>query len=176
MPVQIIAGSVAPPDLRRAGPLALVASAKILDYPELIFEETVILAADIWLSFPTPHAIGNFLRLFWRLRAQTKTRFVIHSRRPLPLVQKLIHQPPAKVLVALMKQNHQLDLPPFTHRLVADARKPDELSDFAAKVFDQSVSADGALYVPRRLWPLGAADADRLYALCRKITIDAPYR
>ena len=174
LPVQIVAGGATPPDLTRAGPLALVAGAKIVDYPELIFEETVILAADIWLSFPTPHAIGNFLRLYWRLRAQTKTRFIIHSRRPLPLVQKLIHQPPAKVLVALMKQNHQLDLPPFTHRLVVDARKPAELSNFAAKAFGRSVSADGALYVPRRLWPLGAAAADRLYSLSRKITIDAP--
>lgn len=160
------------PGATKRRPLVVVATAKILDYPELTFDETVILAADVWLSFSNPQAISNFLKLFWQLKSQTTSRLVVHSFQAQPSLQKYTHAPKSVMLGAFMKQYHQLNLPPFTRKIIVLPKKG---TPSISKILSVQPTAENLYYLPRSSWPLAPARAEALYGVCRKVTIDAPY-
>ncbi len=159
-------------DVAKRRPLVVVATAKILDYPELVFDETVILAADVWLSFSNPQAISNFLKLFWQLKSQTTSRLAVHSFQALPSLQQYTHAPKSVMLGAFMKQYHQLNLPPFTRKIIALPKKG---TSSISKILQAQPTAENLYYLPRSNWPLSLSQAEALYGVCRKVTIDAPY-
>jgi primosomal protein N' len=157
-------------------PLAIIASAKITDYPDLLVDETVIIGADHWLSFANPKAKMKFLELFWQLRAQTHQRIIIHTARPLPELLEYVNRKSSHVLLELMLQNYKLNLPPFYHQIQIKTPHPNRvkklLSDMTKTIIE---IPDGVIFfMSRKKWPILSPMLDELYKLATKITIDKP--
>jgi len=159
--------------LPKERPFTVIATKKITDYPELIFDQTLFVGADAWLSLPSHDATFDFLNLIWQLRAQTREKLIIQSSRPVPVLESLLDQRMSKTLADFMRSRQNFNLPPYKYEVVIKTNDPEAIIKLLPKdtfpaVDDNSVTA----YFDTNRWP--PANIDELYQASQKILINSP--
>lgn len=158
-----------PPDR----PFSIIATKKIIDYPELIFDKVIILGADLWLSLPSYDATQDFVTLVWQIWQQTKNTLVIQSSRPIPLIEKLLGQRPGKSLAQFMQARQKFNLPPYRCEIIIKTKHPDGIIKLLPEDSHPVTSAsDVTAYFKPQSWP--PQNINDLYQKSDKILVDPP--
>lgn len=154
-------------------PYTLLATKKIIDFPDLWFDEILITDADKWLSLPSHDASYDFITLVWRLWQQARERIIIQSERPIPLIEKLLSQRPTLTYEAFYKTRQKFNLPPTTYEVKLVGKNLDKIrpllqDEHAAIAESNSITT----YFPRDAWP--PKNVEAFYRQCEKIKINPP--
>jgi len=159
--------------LPNARSFTVIATKKIIDYPELIFDKVIIVGADLWLSLPSYDAIQDFVSLVWQVWQQTRSELIIQSAKPLPLVERLLGQRPGKSLAQFMQARQKFNLPPYRREIIIKTKHPEDIVKLLP-IDSHPVSSAGdvtAYFKPQNL-PL--KNINELYRKSEKIVIDPP--
>ncbi len=160
-------------DIPKIRPYTLLATKKILDFPDLWFDEILISDADKWLSLPSHDASYDFITLVWRLWQQAREQIVIQSERSIPLIEKLLSQRPTLTYSTFYKTRHTFKLPPVTYEIKLVGKSLEKIkqllpAQLAVVVENNAITA----YFPRTMWP--PKNIEELYRQCEKIKVNPP--
>ncbi len=113
--------------LPKGRPLTVVATKKILDFPELIFDEILIVGAETWLSLESHDASYDFVNLVWRLWPQARERLIIQSTSQVPVIENILGLKQGKALGIFMSSRKNFNLPPYTLEITFRTKNPESL-------------------------------------------------
>lgn len=160
--------------LPKGRPLTVVATKKILDFPELIFDEILIVGAETWLSLESHDASYDFVSLVWRLWSQAREKLIIQSTSPVPVIEDILGSKQGKALGIFMSSRKSFHLPPYTLEITLRTKNPEDLIKILPAESKTTTNSDGTItaYVKPELWP--PKNIDDIYHLSQKIHINKP--
>ncbi len=153
-------------------PIYIVATKKVLDYQELIFDETAVLGVNQWLSMPGDDNIYMIMDMIWRLMGQTKDKTYLHSDRAIPVLEEMLGMRVPASLEKFMSSRHAFKLPPYFRKIDIYSKSPKKIEgviDGVNTVIDKDKLST---YIDRENWP--PANIDEIYLNSNKVLVDAP--
>jgi|GEM_PF-1899004 len=153
-------------------PITIVATKKILDYQELLFDETVILGLDHWLSQPGSDNMYETLDMIWRLMGQTKNKFIVQSSRPVALFEEMLGLGIPSSLEKFMSSRYAFKLPPYSRKVDIYCDNVDNMTrTIVGGVNTVADKKKLSTFIPRNTWP--PKNIDEVYRLSNKVLVDA---
>ena len=155
-------------------PLTVVATKKIIDCPELYFDEILIVGAEAWLSLESHDASYDFVSLVWRLWPQAREKLIIQSTGPVPVIEDILGAKPGKALGIFMSSRKNFNLPPYTLEIIFKTKEAEKLIEILPNESRATINNNDTVtaYIKPNLWP--PDNIDDIYRLCQKVNIDKP--